>query len=105
MTDIQVLLWCCLIAFITICIVYVMNKKTSARLFVKLVDPDSALPKSPYGVSREYGSNGMWGYCITKNGDVMYSSNTAKVFESIDSAIRDINLLERLEGYRPTKLR
>lgn len=104
MSDIQVLIFCCLIAFITICIVYVMNKKTAARLFNQVVNPEDALPPSPYGVSREHGSGG-WGYCITKNGDVMYSSNKARIFDSVEEVVREINKLEGVQGFRKTKIR
>lgn len=104
MSDIQVLLFCCLIAFITICIVYVMNKKTAARLFNQVVNPESALPPSPYGISRENGSGG-WGYCITKNGEVMYSNNKSRIFGSVEEAVREINKLEGVQGFRKTKIR
>lgn len=103
MTDIQVLLFCCLIAFITICIVYVMNKRTAAKLFRHLVNPEEALPKSPYGVSRECGNSG-WGYCITKNGEVMYSDNKSKLFNTIEEAVREINKLEGIEGFMKTRI-
>lgn len=105
MNDIQVLLFCCLIAVITICIMNAMNKATAARLYKDLVDPESNLPKSPYGVSREIGSNGAWGYCITKDGSVLYSDRKAQVFTTVQAAIHEINIIERLEGFRPTQLR
>lgn len=104
MSDIQVLLFCCLISFITICIVYVMNKATSARLYKDLVEPVSALPKSPYSLSREKGGGNTWGYCITKNGEVMYSDGSAQVMD-LDTAIKQLNIIERIEGVKPTKLR
>lgn len=103
MSDVQVLLICCLIAFITICVVYAMNKATAARLFVHVVDPNANLPKSSYGVSRE-SVTGTWGYCITKNGSVMFSGGKSKLFESIDEAIEEINKLEGLEGFRKSKI-
>jgi hypothetical protein len=102
MTDTSVLLLCSLIAFITIGVVYVMNKITAARLYRDMVETD--LPKSPYGVSREYGGGG-WGYCITKNGEVMYSENKSRVFLNFKHAVNEINKLESIEGYQKTKIR
>lgn len=103
MSDIKVLLICSLLAFITIGVVYVMNKITAARLFKELVKYEE-MPKSPYGVSREYG-NGSWGYCITKNDEVMYSENKSRLFDSVEEAVREINKLEGIQGFRKTKIR
>ena len=109
MSDIQVLLLCATMCFITIGVVIHLNAKTAAKLYQTLVDPESVKkPKSPYGIVREIGTNGSWGYCITKDGKIMYSSDgetrTATVFARIEQAISEINIFEKLEGYKVTKL-
>jgi hypothetical protein len=81
-----------------------MNKRTAAQLFKHLVNPEEALPKSPYGVSREYG-NGGWGYCITKHGKIMYSDNKSLIFGSIEEAVREINKIEGVEGFMKTRIK
>lgn len=100
------LLVCCTILFVCICIVYVMNKRIAAWIYVKTVNPESTKPKSPYGLSRELNNNDVWGYCITKNGEIIYDkSKNAVVYSYVEGAIVDMNILEQLEGYEKTKLK
>ena len=64
---------------------------------------ESTLPKSPYGVSREI-LNQKWGYCITKDGNVICRDNYAQFFHTIELAVAAINQLERVEGYKRTRV-
>lgn len=60
-------------------------------------------PKSPYGIKRQI-SGEKWGYCITYNGEVMFDENKAQLFTSANSAVYEINKLERIEGYKQTRV-
>lgn len=91
------------IAVIVICVMVYMNKRTAAKLYADLV-LDIDKPVSPYGVSREISEGGSWGYCITKDGEVMYSGTKAKVFDSVNAAVREINKLEAVQGFRKTRV-
>lgn len=100
------LLVCCTILFVCVCIVYTMNKRIAAWVYVKTVNPEGTKPKSPYGLSRERNQNDDWGYCITKDGKIIYDeSNSAVVYSFVEGAIKDMNILEQLEGYEKTKLK
>lgn len=76
----------------------IRDKKYQEYLKIK-----DSLPKSPYGVSREI-LNKKWGYCITKDGNVVYRDNYAQFFHTIESAVYAINELERVEGYQLTSV-
>ncbi len=91
------------IAVIVICIMVYMNKQTAARLYSDLV-LDADKPESPYGVSREISEGGSWGYCITKDGEVMYSGNKSRVFNSVKDAVREINKIESVQGFKKTRV-
>ena len=104
------LIICTTVIFIAAFIMYLNVKSIAAYVYVKTVcpDPEEHLSKSPYGISRELDSNGKWGYCITKNGEIMYSDDrgklTAPVYIEFMSALKDMNLLEKIEGYKITKV-
>lgn len=100
------LLVCCTIMFVCVCIVYTMNKRIAAWVYVKTVNPESSNPKSPYSLSREQNIEHNWGYCITKNGEIVYDDKrNAIVYSTAEGAIKDMNILEQLEGYEKTKLK
>lgn len=92
-----------IVALIVICITIYLNKRTAAKLYSELVQ-ECDKPKSPYGISRELASNGFWGYCITKDGEVMYSDKSSQVFSSFEVALKEINKLEAVQGYKKTRV-
>lgn len=94
---------CIVISIVVICITLYLNKLTAAKLYSEIV-LDADKPTSPYSVSRERAENGAWGYCITKNGEIMYSGNNSRVFGSIKEALREINNLEAIQGYKKTRV-
>lgn len=96
------ILICVVICFVSVCITIFLNKRTAAKLYQSLV-LEADKPESPYSVSREYGPGG-WGYCITKNGEVMYSDNKSRVFRKIEDAVTEINKLEGVQGYKKTRV-
>lgn len=91
------------LAVAVICLMVYMNKRTAAKLYSELV-LDADKPNSPYGVSREISEGGSWGYCITKDGEVMYSGNKSRVFKSVKAAVKEINTLEMVQGYKKTRV-
>ncbi|EBS4516557.1 hypothetical protein DQT32_03985 [Salmonella enterica subsp. enterica serovar Braenderup] len=101
---------------LVICITYNSAKNKAIKLQRDLAEQERAdkreaefrileadYPKSPYGVKRQT-SNGTWGYCITHNGQVMFDENKAQLFTSIHAAVYEINKLERIEGYKQTRV-
>jgi len=100
------LLICCTILFVCVCIVYAMNKRIAAWIYVKTVNPEATGKKSPYSLSREQNVDKEWGYCITKNGSIVYDDkNNAIVYSTVSGALYDMNIMEQLEGYEKTKLK
>lgn len=102
-----ILLICCTIAFCTLCLMIVNVKKITAKLYERMIT-DENLPKSPYGLIRTKNYMGHFGYTITKDGEIIYIPGKEKksyeVFSSLDSAINQINVYEKLEGYRLTRI-
>lgn len=97
------LIICVVLCVAVICLMIYMNKRTAAKLYAELVQ-DSTKPDSPYGISRECNSDDVWGYCITKNGEVMYSANRSRIFGTIKLALKEVNALEAVQGYKKTRV-
>lgn len=98
---------CSTIAFCTLCSMFCNVKKISSELYKQIAINDS-LPKSPYSLIRTKNYKGELGYTITKDGEIIYlpkTNNTEyEVYSTISGAIYEINVLEKIEGYRLTKL-
>lgn len=97
------ILFCIIICVFTICVTIFLNKRTSANLYKEMV-LDANKPDSPYSVSRECGDSGDWGYCITKDGEIMYSNGKSRIFDSVAQALKEINTLEAVQGYKKTRV-
>lgn len=99
------LIICCTIAFCTICLMICNVRKVTANVYAQVATYD-ALPKSPYSLIRTKNFEGNMGYTVTKNGEIIYIPGTQnkqyEVFRSLESAIFQINTLEKIEGYRLT---
>ncbi|AQW89000.1 hypothetical protein FDH34_gp445 [Serratia phage BF] len=102
----NILIICTTIMFISALIALMVNRSIAARIYERTILDlaQSDLPDSPYGVSREPRGDGSWGYCITKNGKIVFSSDTAQIFPSIGTIINEINKLEKIEGYKLTRV-
>lgn len=87
--------------FFGCCIVYLANKKIAANLYERTYRSAHDLDiKSPYTVFRCQNEKEYWGYGIKKN-DVDY---TNEWYSEISYAINVINTLEKLEGYKLSKV-
>ena len=88
-------------------LVYIANKQIAANMYMKLVKPEeiatdeSGLKKSPYNIKREYSSYRSCDLYRIRNGSVTITTET---FYSLNSAIKSMNELENIGGYKQTKL-
>lgn len=102
---ITTLIICCTIAFCTLCITIYNVRKVSADVYQRVLIDDS-LPKSPYSLIRTKNREGQMGYSITKEGKIIYIPGTGdsqyEVYGNLNSVMRQINILEKVEGYRLT---
>lgn len=60
-------------------------------------------PKSPYKLLRDRGRTGVWGYCITENGQIMTSSEGYYSLNELNDAKELLWELESIGGYAKTK--
>ncbi|SOK58748.1 hypothetical protein [Yersinia phage fHe-Yen9-04] len=102
----SILIICSTIMFISSLIALMVNRSIAASIYKRTIDDinQSELKPSPYGVSREPRGDGSWGYCITKNGKIQFTSDKAQIFSNINSIIREINTLEKIEGFKLTRV-
>lgn len=92
----------CAIAFISSLIALIANRMIAANIYTRTVLGET-LEKSPYGLQRE--KSNRWGYCITKRGEVMYNSDgKAELYHELGSAIEAMNVLEKIGGYKLTRV-
>jgi len=88
-------------------LVFIANKKIAANMYMKLVKPeiievdDSGLKKSPYTIKREYSNYSSCDHYRIKNGNITVDTET---FYTLNSAIKSMNELEKIGGYKQTKL-
>lgn len=95
-----------LLMFIACCLVFVANKMIAARIYIRTVEKHEG-KKSPYSFSIELNKNNEWGYCITENGKIIYSNHgmgPAIVYNNLKDLIRQMNMLEKVNGYKLTVL-
>lgn len=94
-----------LLMFIACCLVFVANKMIAARIYIRTVEQREGR-KSPYGLVPAQAVDKSWGYCITKHGEIYRTDkySSAPVYSNANYALRELNLLEKLEGYKPTVL-
>lgn len=110
----NIVMWCTAIIFVSACIVYFSTKRIAADIYIKTVriheniDPEEELPPSPYSLKRaKAGNSSNIGYTIMKNNDHLYIAGTANfydVFVDLSSAIRQMNIYEKLDNVKLTKL-
>jgi hypothetical protein len=86
-------------------LVFIANKKISADMYLKLVKPDvvddAGLKSSPYTIKREYSSYSSSDYYNIMKGS---SRVDAERFYTLNSALKSMNELEKIGGYKQTKL-
>lgn len=88
-------------------LVFIANKKIAANMYMKLVKPEeievdeSGLKKSPYNIKREYSNYSSCDLYRIRNGSVTISTET---FYTLNSAIKSMNELEKIGGYKQTKM-
>lgn len=99
------------IIFAATCIMYFSIKRIAADIYIKTVrvhenlDPD--LPASPYSLQRAKSSNGHLGYTILKNDKFIYiagTNNFYDVYGELSAALRQMNIYEKLDSVKLTKL-
>ncbi|QOI71472.1 hypothetical protein pEaSNUABM50_00495 [Erwinia phage pEa_SNUABM_50] len=87
------------------CITLIANKMIAATIYNR--STGNFGKKSPYGLSREQGVDKKWGYCITKHGKILRGNDgygSAPVYLSIAEAVKDMNVMEAIEGYKLTTI-
>lgn len=100
----NIILFVITVNVIIICITAIICKNLIIKFQREMIN-GKVLKDSPYGISREEAKSGRIGYCITKNGKVLYTAtDTATVYNDINSCIKEINIFEKLEGYKLTSL-
>jgi hypothetical protein len=84
-------------------LVYVANKKIAANMHMKLVKPvdESGLKNSPYKIDRKYSSYSNTDIYVIKNGMVTIDTST---FYDLPTALKSMNELEKIGGYKQTKI-
>ena len=107
-----VLLICTVVCFLAACITYASTKKIAALVYIKTVQVheniQADLPKSPYSLQPAGSSKtNRSGWALTKNGKLMNIAGSETKFEihyTLEGALAQLNLLEKLEGYKLTTL-
>lgn len=109
MTNVQIIILCTVIVAWCVCYINIKTKKLMDKLYRQVMgieERDDTKPKSPYSLIRNQNDSGSWGYCITKNGEIyrLSPNKAAPVYNNAKSALFDMNLYEKAEGYSLTEL-
>lgn len=104
----QIMLLIVVIALIVAAsLVYIAKVSIAAHMYMKLVKPetievdDYGLKKSPYTIKRYYSNYSSCDYYRITNGNNTVDTET---FYTLNTAIKSMNELEKIGGYKKTKL-
>lgn len=92
---------CTTVVFIAACITFISTKLIAARVYIRTIANNEGI-ESPYGYVRSESDDGDIGYSITKNGKLITLPNSTRyvVYSTLSNVIKEINVLERMGGYK-----